>query len=64
MQNNIAWPKGYIPEKHEVIKPPPKKTSEEVWYEELAEKHRVKTRHLNKYYLDDEIMFLPMVAQT
>lgn len=64
MSMNISWPKGYIPEEHKVVKPPPAKTQEELWYLELQEKHRVKMRHLNKYYLDDEIVDLPKVAQT
>ena len=64
LSNNIGWPKGYVPEEHPVVKPPPKMTSEELHYLKLADKHYVRMRPLNKYYLDDEIVDLPKLSQT
>ena len=64
LSSNIAWPKGYIPEEHPVVKPPLRMTKDELHYLELKDKHYVRMRPLNKYYLDDEIVDLPKLAQT
>lgn len=45
-------------------RPPPKKTKEEIFYENLKVKHTVKMAPLNKFYLEEEIQNLNKICTT
>jgi len=64
LKQNVAWPKGYIPEQFVIQKPALKKTKEEIDREILKEKHSLKMAPLNKFYLDDAIKNLQKVCTT
>ena len=64
LKNDIAWPQGYIPDEHRIVRFKVAKTKEEKFQEYLREKHNVKMAPLNKLYIDDAIQDLPKVCQT
>lgn len=64
MQNNVAWPRGYIPKKKTIRKIVVPVNEAEVRSHELKEKHRSNLHRLFSHQVDGIITNIPKVCET
>ena len=64
MQNNMAWPRGYVPKKKRIRKIVVPVNQEEIRKLEVKEKHRSNLHRLFSHQIDGIITNIPKVCET